>query len=96
MSPDGQLIYDYTDVQIDEGLLKQIAQKTGGQYFRATDNKKLKEIYQQIDKMEKTKIEVSAFERKTEKFYVFALLAGLLVLLDLLLRYTLLKKCSVI
>lgn len=92
MSPDGQLIYDYTDVQIDEGLLKQIAQKTGGQYFRATDNKKLKEIYQQIDKMEKTKIEVSAFERKTEKFYVFALLAGLLVLLDLLLRYTLLKS----
>jgi Ca-activated chloride channel family protein len=79
-------------VQIDETLLKQIAQKTGGQYFRATDNKKLKEIYEQIDKLEKTKIEMSAFERKTEKFYVFVFFAGILLLIEILLRYSILRS----
>ena len=92
MTPDGQLIYDLADVQIDESLLTDIAKKTGGQYFRATNNKKLKEIYNQIDKLEKTKIEVSAFERKTEKFYAFAFFAGIFLLLDVLLRYTILKS----
>ncbi|MFI5135330.1 MAG: vWA domain-containing protein, partial [Chitinophagales bacterium] len=92
MTPNGEYIYDYQDVQIDEDLLKQIAQKTGGQYFRATDNRTLKEIYQQIDKLEKTKIDVSSFEHKSEKFYVFAMFAGLLVAIELLLRYTVLKS----
>lgn len=92
MTPSGQLIYDLADVQIDEPLLTDIAKKTGGQYFRATNNKKLKEIYNQIDKLEKTKIEVSAFERKTEKFYAFAFFAGIFLLLDILLRYTILKS----
>jgi Ca-activated chloride channel family protein len=92
MTPGGDLIFDYADVQIDEGLLKDIAKKTGGQYFRATDNRRLKEIYAQIDKLEKTKIEMSAFERKTEKFYVFALIAGLLLLVEVLLRYSFLKS----
>jgi Ca-activated chloride channel family protein len=90
--PDGELIFDYQDVQIDEGLLKDIAKKTGGQYFRATDNKRLREIYAQIDKLEKTKIEMSAFERKTEKFHVFVLLAALILLLEILSRYTILKS----
>ncbi|MBX7108181.1 MAG: VWA domain-containing protein [Chitinophagales bacterium] len=92
MSPDGGFIFDYQDVQIDESLLKDIAKKTGGQYFRATDNKKLKEIYTQIDKLEKTKIEMSAFQRKTEKFHAFALLAGILLLLEMLCRYFILKS----
>ncbi|HLP20752.1 MAG TPA: VWA domain-containing protein [Chitinophagales bacterium] len=92
MSQDGQLIFDYADVQIDEALLKDIAKKTGGQYFRATDNKKLKDIYAQIDKLEKTKIEVSAFEHKTEKFFPFALLAIVLVLLEVLFRYLIVKS----
>jgi len=92
MTPNGEYVYDYQDVQIDEDLLKQIAQKTGGQYFRATDNKTLKEIYQQIDKLEKTKIDVSSFEHKSEKFYVFAMFAGLLVMIEFLLRYTILKS----
>lgn len=87
MLPNGDYYFDYTDVQIDEPLLKDIAQKTGGKYFRATDNKALKEIYSQIDKLEKTKIEVSAYERKTEKFHLFALLAALLIMLEMLLRY---------
>lgn len=92
MTPSGELIFDYADVQIDEALLKDIAKKTGGQYFRATDNKRLKEIYAQIDKLEKTKIEVSAYERKTEKFHAFALLAGLLLLLEVIFRYLFLKS----
>ncbi|MEI7802232.1 MAG: VWA domain-containing protein [Bacteroidota bacterium] len=89
---DGEFMYDYVDVQIDEALLQDIAKKTGGQYFRATNNKKLKEIYSQIDKLEKTKIEMNAFERKTEKFYVFAFGAALFFLLEILLRYLFLKS----
>ncbi|HYV91816.1 MAG TPA: VWA domain-containing protein [Chitinophagales bacterium] len=92
IAPNGDWVYDYVEVQIDEGLLKDIAKKTGGQYFRATDNKRLSEIYAQIDKLEKTKIEMSAFERKTEKFYVFAFLAALLLLVEILFRYLFLKS----
>jgi len=92
MTPSGELIFDYADVQIDEALLKDIAKKTGGQYFRATDNKRLKDIYAQIDKLEKTKIEVSAFEHKTEKFFPFALIAGVLVLLEMVFRYLIVKS----
>lgn len=92
MTPSGELIFDYTDVQIDEALLKDIAKKTGGQYFRANDNKRLKQIYAQIDKLEKTKIEVSAFEHKTEKFFAFALLAIVFVSLEILFRYLIVKS----
>jgi len=87
MMPNGELVFDYAEVQIDETLLKNIARKTGGQYFRATNNQKLKEIYKEIDKLEKTKIEVSAFQRKTEKFYLFAFIAGIFVILEILMRY---------
>jgi Ca-activated chloride channel family protein len=92
ISPNGEYLYDYEDVQIDESLLKDIAKKTGGQYFRATDNKKLKEIYSQIDKLEKTKIEMSAYERKTEKFYAFVLLAAMVVMVEIVCRYLFLKS----
>ena len=87
MGPDGKLIFDYAPVEIDEARLKDIAKKTGGLYFRATDNRTLKDIYAQIDKLEKTKIEVSAYQRKTEKFYVFALFAAVFLLLEMILRY---------
>lgn len=87
MYPDGTLKFEYAPVEIDEPLLREIAKKTGGQYFRATGNKTLKSIYDQIDKLEKTKIEVSAYQRKTEKFYPFALLAGIFLLIEILLRY---------
>ena len=87
MGPDGKLIFDYVQVEIDEARLREIAKKTGGQYFRATDNKTLKQIYSQIDKLEKTKIEVSAYQRKTEKYYAFALLAGIFLIIEILLRY---------
>jgi len=66
-------------VSIDEPLLRQIADLTGGKYFRATDNSKLQAIFQEIDTMEKTRIEVQAFRRYEEKFFPYAV-AGLIAL----------------
>ena len=79
-------------VEIDENTLTQIAQITGGLYFRATNNKALKEIYAEIDQMEKTKMSVQEYSQKQEEFVFFALLGLLFLLLELLLRYTLLKN----
>jgi Ca-activated chloride channel family protein len=78
-------------VDIDEGMLRQIADITGGKYFRATDNNKLKSIYEQIDKLEKAKIDVTQYHRKNELFLPLAVLAGILLLLEFVLRNTLLK-----
>ncbi len=63
------------EVKIDEALLEQIAQTTDGKYFRATSNKKLQEIYQEIDAMEKSKIDVSVFSKQYEEFHLWAWLA---------------------
>ncbi|MDR1371244.1 MAG: VWA domain-containing protein [Dysgonamonadaceae bacterium] len=79
-------------VEIDENTLTQIAQITGGQYFRATDNKTLKGIYTEIDQLEKTKISVQTYNKKTEEFAIFAMASLLFLLLELLLRYTLLRN----
>ena len=79
-------------VEIDEETLQEIAQNTGGEYFRATDNKKLKQIYEQIDKLEKSKIEVKEFSQKDEEFLAFVLLAAFLLLSDIILRNTLLRQ----
>ena len=77
---------------IDETLLKRIASETGGEYFRARDKKGLKEIYDRIDKLEKVKIEQSAFKRTEEKFLLFVLLALGLLFIEILLKFTVLKK----
>ncbi len=79
-------------VEIDEDVLKQIAAVTDGQYFRATDNDKLKQIYEQIDQLEKTKIEVKHFSKKQEQYFWFGLIGMLLLITETLLRYTLLRK----
>lgn len=79
-------------VEIDEAVLKQIAAITGGQYFRATDNNKLKQIYEEIDQLEKSKIEVKHFSKKQEQYFWFALVGMLLLITETLLRYTLLRK----
>ena len=79
-------------VEIDEQTLTQIAQITGGLYFRATNNKSLKEIYAEIDQMEKTKMSVQEYSQREEEFVFYALVGLLLLLLELLLRYTLLKN----
>ncbi len=83
--------YQNIDVDIDEETLTEIAELSGGQYFRATDNKSLEEIYSTIDKMEKTKIDVSYFNQYTEEYFIFALLAFILFTLELLLRLTYLR-----
>jgi Ca-activated chloride channel homolog len=84
--------YQNEKVEIDEDLLKQISDETGGKYFRATDNTKLKTIYAEIDKMEKSKVELTEFKKYTEEYFYFALAAGLLLLIEILLRYTLLRS----
>jgi Ca-activated chloride channel family protein len=76
---------------VDESLLSRIATQTGGQYFRAADKESLQKIYSQIDKLEKTAVEVVSKERIEEKFAPFILAALFLLALELLLRYTLLR-----
>ncbi len=84
--------YQNIEVKIDEATLKQVAQIADGKYFRATDNKKLKEIYIEIDKLEKSKISVKEYSKKQEEYLLFALFAGLLLLIEVVLRYTLLRS----
>lgn len=84
--------YQNIPVDIDEPTLKEIASTTGGEYFRATDNESLKEIYSEIDKMEKTKISVKQFSKKEEEYTNYALFLLLLLLVEVVLRNTLLKK----
>lgn len=79
-------------VQIDEDLLKKIANETGGRYFRATGNSKLREIFKEIDKLEKSKIDVQQFRKKHEMFLPFALIAFVLLVMEILLRYVVFKK----
>ncbi|GHS94839.1 aerotolerance protein BatA [Bacteroidia bacterium] len=79
-------------VEIDEKTLTQIAQITGGRYFRATNNKALVEIYQEIDQMEKTKMSVQEYSKKQEEYGRYAMIALLFFLLELLLRYTIFKN----
>ena len=84
--------YQNIPVEIDEATLKQIASTTGGQYFRATDNASLKEIYSEIDQMEKTKISVQEYSKKQEEYKNWALLVFALLLVEILLRNTLLRN----
>ena len=84
--------YVQVPVEIDEAVLTQIAATTNGNYFRATSNSKLKEVYQEIDKLEKTKLNVKEFSKREEAYHVFALVAFLCILLEILLRNTVLKK----
>lgn len=84
--------YQNVPVEIDEPTLKQIAATTGGQYFRATDNASLRAIYEEIDQMEKTKISVQEFSKKQEEYMQWALLVLLLLLVEVLLKNTLLRN----
>ena len=92
MTQDGKYIYDYVDVEIDEPLLKQISDLTNGKYFRATNNEKLESIYKEIDKMEKSKIDVLEFRKKTEEFMPLALISLFFFLLELTARYLIYKS----
>ena len=84
--------YKPIPVEIDEDLLTRIAEITGGKYFRATNTDKLRDIYKQIDKLEKTKIEVKEYTKYTELFIYYAGLGLILLVLEILLRNTYLRK----
>jgi Ca-activated chloride channel family protein len=92
MQANGQFQYGYAKGEIDEALLKEVASATGGKYFRATGNESLKEIYSEIDKLEKTEIISSQTIRKTEEFYPFAFVALALLLIEMLFRYLLVRS----
>ncbi|MBI4945422.1 MAG: VWA domain-containing protein [Bacteroidetes bacterium] len=92
MYPNGQYVYDYVPVEIDEKMLGNIADMTGGKYFRATGNDKLTSIYKEIDRMEKTIVEERKHTRRTEEFFPYALAAGILLLLDFALNNTILRS----
>ncbi|MCY7291610.1 MAG: VWA domain-containing protein, partial [Ferruginibacter sp.] len=79
-------------VSIDEKLMKQIAKETGGQYFRAKDNMGLAGIYETIDELEKSKVEITTTTKFTDKFLPFAIGAAFFLLLEILLRYLVFRK----
>jgi Ca-activated chloride channel homolog len=91
-TPFGGTVIQQMEVKIDEELLKEIASLTDGKYFRATDNKKLERIYEEIDLLEKSKINVTEFRKKTEEFYPFLIWAIGILLLEFVLRKTYFKS----
>ena len=89
---DNSFQYGRVQVEIDEVLLQEIADMTGGRYFRATDNQKLAEIYEEINKLEKTDIEEFKYYNYEEKFRPLAILAGILLLIEFVGRYTIFRS----
>lgn len=85
---DGRYIFGLARVEIDEDLMRQIAEMTGGRYYRATSAEGLEQIYDEIDQLEKTKVEVTTIKRYSEEFYWFAGLAFVFLVLEFILRYS--------
>ena len=90
----GQYVYDWVEVEIDEATLRQIAEATGGKYFRATSQNKLRDIYTEIDQLEKTRFNVLQYNRKTEEFKPLVLLALLLIVIEFVFQHTLFRTVS--
>ena len=86
--------YQNMPVEIDEDILNNISNTTGGKYFRATDNNKLLQVYNEIDKLEKSKIDVKQFSRKDEKYLLPALIVFILVGLEILIRNTVFRNLT--
>ncbi len=84
--------YQNMEVKIDEDLLRQVANMTDGKYFRATDNTRLKEVYQEIDQLEKSKIDVTEFRKKKEEYLSLAVIALILIALETISRLTLFRS----
>lgn len=91
-SEDGQVTLRKQKVNINEEMLRNIAAETGGLYFRARDNAGLQNIYSEIDKLEKSTIEITSLKRFTEKFLPFAMAAAIFLLIEIILRYTIFRK----
>lgn len=88
----GQMTMQNMPVQIDEQLLQKISKETGGKYFRATNNNTLSDIYKEIDKLERSKVEINSFKKYSEHFHVFAFLGLLFLFMEIMLRYTWLRS----
>ncbi len=86
--PNGQFKYDYVDVEIDDEMLQKVADLTGGRYFRATDERKLRGVYTEIDKLEKTRVKVTEHSRRNEEYFRTLLAGCALLALGLLLERT--------
>jgi len=84
--------YQNMEVKIDEEVLQQIADMTGGKYFRATNNKALEQVYSEIDKLERSKIEVTEYNKRDERFRIYAFIALLLIVSEFVLRSTILRS----
>lgn len=93
-TPFGGIQYQQIQVTINEPLLQQIADVTGGKYFRATSNEKLEQIYEEIDQLERSKIEINEFTRIHEEFLPFVLLGLALLLLGFILKNTVFKTLT--
>ncbi len=93
-TPFGNVVYQDVEVQIDEETLQKIATITGGAYFRATDNKSLEKIFEEIDKLEKSKIQVTEFSKKKEEFLPLAAMALLLLSISFITERTMLKSIT--
>ena len=92
LNPNGSFRFGMTKVEIDEELLKNVASKTGGLYFRATDNKKLAEIYNEINKLEKTEVEEIKYSDSEEKYRLLIIAAIGLIFVELILKYTVFRS----
>jgi Ca-activated chloride channel family protein len=90
----GQYRYDLVDVEIDEATLTQVAELTGGQYFRAVDEGKLRDIYAEIDRMERTRIKVTEHSQRNDEYGPFLLLGVGLLMAGFLLDRTLLRTLA--
>ncbi|MFM1876853.1 MAG: hypothetical protein RL266_2590 [Bacteroidota bacterium] len=90
--PFGRTRYQDIEVKINEELLTRIAEMTDGKYFRATDNESLEAVYTEIDELEKSKIDVTEYRKRKEEFLPFAIIALLLLGLELLLKQTILRS----
>lgn len=92
INPDGSFRFGRQNVEIDEELMRDIAGKTGGRYFRATDNESLKQVYEEIEKLEKSEIQEIRYTSYDEKYRILTFLALGLLFLEFLLRHTLFKS----
>ena len=92
LNPDGSIMYRMLQVEIDESLMKKIAQITHGRYFRATNNQKLQQIYDEINKLETSKIEEFKYTEVDEKFRLLVIIATVLLFLEFLLKHTVFRN----
>ena len=92
LNPDGSIMYRMLQVEIDESLMKKIAQITHGRYFRATNNQKLQQIYDEINKLETSKIEEFKYTEVDEKFRLLVIITTILLLLEFLLKHTVFRN----